>query len=134
MEANSGDPDQTPHCAVSDIVLHCLPMSPKKDARLIWVNGLGINLHENTIERSVRNLISFVTYIFIQGGFFLFLSIAEEFRDRKFSMVNLRKVSESHKTLDRRQSLQQSAFHNILQATKRVMSPPPESVKVLYLP
>ena len=38
MLANSGDPDQTPSSAPSDLGLHCLPMSHKKDARLIWVN------------------------------------------------------------------------------------------------
>ena len=32
---NSGDPDQT---AASDLVLHCLSMSHKKEARIIWVN------------------------------------------------------------------------------------------------
>ena len=37
MLANSREPDQTPHFAVFDLVLHCLPMSHKKDARLIWV-------------------------------------------------------------------------------------------------
>ena len=26
--ANSGDPDQTPHHAASDLGLHCLPMYP----------------------------------------------------------------------------------------------------------
>ena len=31
-------PDQTPHCAASDLGLHCLPMLHKKGARLIWVN------------------------------------------------------------------------------------------------
>ena len=35
--ANSGDPDQTPHSAASYPSLHCLPMSHKIDARLIWV-------------------------------------------------------------------------------------------------
>ena len=34
LKANSEDPDQTPR----DLVLHCLPMSLKKKARLIWVN------------------------------------------------------------------------------------------------
>ena len=34
---NSGEPDQTPCFATSDLVLHCLSMSYKKDARLIWV-------------------------------------------------------------------------------------------------
>ena len=28
-----------PHSAASDLGLGCLPMSHKKDARLIWVNG-----------------------------------------------------------------------------------------------
>ena len=38
MLANSGDPDQTPRSAASDLGLHCLPMSHKKDPMLIWVN------------------------------------------------------------------------------------------------
>ena len=38
MLANSGDLDQTPHSAAADLGLHCLPMSHKKGARLIWVN------------------------------------------------------------------------------------------------
>ena len=33
----NGEPDQMPYFAVSDMVLHCLLMSHKKDARLIWV-------------------------------------------------------------------------------------------------
>ena len=31
---NRGDPDQTPRSVESDLVLHCLPMSNKKEARL----------------------------------------------------------------------------------------------------
>ena len=38
---NSGDPDQTPPFAASDLGLHCLPLSYKKDARLISVNIRG---------------------------------------------------------------------------------------------
>ena len=37
LQANSGEPDQTPLFAASDLFLHCLPMSHKKDARLIQV-------------------------------------------------------------------------------------------------
>ena len=37
MQANSGDPDQTPYSVASDLGLHYLPMSHKKDARHIWV-------------------------------------------------------------------------------------------------
>ena len=37
LQANSAEPDQTPRSAASDMVLHCLSMSHKKDARLIWV-------------------------------------------------------------------------------------------------
>ena len=29
--------DQTPYSAAADMGLHCLPMSHKKNARLIWV-------------------------------------------------------------------------------------------------
>ena len=31
--------DQTPHSAATDLGLHSLPMSYKKDARLIWVKS-----------------------------------------------------------------------------------------------
>ena len=39
MQANSADPDQTPHSVASDLGLHYLSiaMSHKKDARHIWV-------------------------------------------------------------------------------------------------
>ena len=37
MHEISGDPDQTPHSVSSDLGLHYLPMSHKKDARQIWV-------------------------------------------------------------------------------------------------
>ena len=30
-----------PHFAASDLVLHCLPMSHKKDTTFIWVNYIG---------------------------------------------------------------------------------------------
>ena len=42
LSANSGQPGQTPHFAASDLVLHCLLMSHKKDARLIWVKTTGM--------------------------------------------------------------------------------------------
>ena len=32
FNANSADPDQTPHSVASDLGLHCLPMSPLWDA------------------------------------------------------------------------------------------------------
>ena len=36
--ANSGDPDQTPHSAASDLGLHCLPITLLGVSRLQWVN------------------------------------------------------------------------------------------------
>ena len=39
MQANSRDPDQTPHSVASDLGLHGLPMSHKKDARHLWVKN-----------------------------------------------------------------------------------------------
>ena len=52
MQTNSGDPDQTPHSVVSDLVLHCLSMSHKKDTRHIWVKKAIILLS----HKSSRNL------------------------------------------------------------------------------
>ena len=37
MQANSGDPDQTPHSLASDLGLDCLSVSHKKDVRHIKV-------------------------------------------------------------------------------------------------
>ena len=37
--ANSGDPDQTPQNAASDLSLHCLPNIRLEVSRLKWVNG-----------------------------------------------------------------------------------------------
>ena len=42
LNANSIDPDQTPHSAASDLGLYCLPMSLLWDARFKWVNSLPI--------------------------------------------------------------------------------------------
>ena len=35
--ANSEDPDQTPHCAASEMGLHCLPITLLRVSRLQWV-------------------------------------------------------------------------------------------------
>ena len=37
--ANSGDPDQTPRSAASDLGLHCLSITPLRVSRLQWVNN-----------------------------------------------------------------------------------------------
>ena len=42
LQANSGDPDQTPRSVASGLGLHLLPSSHKKDARLIWVKILPV--------------------------------------------------------------------------------------------
>ena len=39
VNANSVDPDQTPHSAASDLGVHCLPVSHLWDARHKWVKG-----------------------------------------------------------------------------------------------
>ena len=40
LKANRIAPDGTPRSAASHLGLFCLPMSHKKDARLIWVKAL----------------------------------------------------------------------------------------------
>ena len=37
--ANSGDADQMPHSAASDLGLHCLPITLLQVSRLQWVKG-----------------------------------------------------------------------------------------------
>ena len=44
MKANRIAPDGTSHFVASYLGLFCLPMSHKKDARLIWVNVLDPNI------------------------------------------------------------------------------------------
>ena len=39
VRKSSIDPDPTPRSAASDLGLHCLPMTQKRDARLIWVKN-----------------------------------------------------------------------------------------------
>ena len=45
--ANRIAPDGTPRFAASHLGLLCLPMSHKKDARLIWVNKQICNFNDN---------------------------------------------------------------------------------------
>ena len=52
MQANSGDPDQTPQSVASDLGLHYLPMSHKKDTKHIWVKNAIICFS----HKSCRNL------------------------------------------------------------------------------
>ena len=51
--ANSGDPDQTPHSAASDLDLHCLPMSHKKDAGLKCVQHMRFWYLSKPLDNSV---------------------------------------------------------------------------------
>ena len=54
LQANSEEPDQTPLSVASYLDLHCLPVSHKKDARLIWVN-IGL-LFEREKQQNVFTL------------------------------------------------------------------------------
>ena len=56
--ANSGDPDQTPRSAASDLGLHCLQINLLRFSRLQWVNG---NEHTFREGNSVK-LMSLVDY------------------------------------------------------------------------
>ena len=45
--ANCGDPDQTPHSAVSDLGLHCLPVTLFGVSRLQWAK---VVLHDHNLN------------------------------------------------------------------------------------
>ena len=52
MQANSGDPDHTTcKTAASDLGLHYLPMSQKKDARYKWVKNAIILLISKELQK-----------------------------------------------------------------------------------
>ena len=48
FSANSCDPDNTPHAAVSDLGLHCSPMSHK---RMLGLYGFKSALKLNTVRK-----------------------------------------------------------------------------------
>ena len=55
--ANSAEFDQMLHSVVCDLVLHCLPMFHKMDARLIPVKTKNINypaVHKSTVNDEVK--------------------------------------------------------------------------------
>ena len=53
-----GEPDQTPRFEASGLVLHCLPMSHKKDARVIWANSVSNYLIHRGSYMSVHVLLN----------------------------------------------------------------------------
>ena len=52
LKANSGDPGQMSRSVASDLGLHCLPLSHKKDVRLIWVDSF--NLWDTLIYNAAK--------------------------------------------------------------------------------
>ena len=82
---NSGDPDQMPHYLVSDLGLRCLPMSHKKDVRLICVN---IYLNEKCILFScmrvsgwiritANNLLDMIWIQTVCKGYHIYMAISQ---------------------------------------------------------
>ena len=59
INANSVDPDQTPHSAMSGLGLHCLSMSLLQDATRKWVDRF-----ENVITTAADNILKYV-FLFI---------------------------------------------------------------------
>ena len=54
--ANSGDPDQTMHSAVSDLGLHCLPITLLRHlrvSRLQWVKYYKQQIYHDELLRSI---------------------------------------------------------------------------------
>ena len=57
FNANSADPDQTPHYAASDLDLHCLPMSLLWDATHKWVKLNIFHYFQREITSAENNLL-----------------------------------------------------------------------------
>ena len=60
MQANSGDPNQTPHSVASDLGLHYLPMSHKKDAGHIWVKNANILLISLELQKFGKYIVEII--------------------------------------------------------------------------
>ena len=60
MQANSGDPDQTPYSVASNLGLHYLPMSHKKDARHIWVKNAIIMLISYELQQFWKYIVEII--------------------------------------------------------------------------
>ena len=57
------DPDKTPRFVASDLDLHCLFMSHKKDDRLIRVEDKNVSISQFTIPSRVNSF--YLRYLFI---------------------------------------------------------------------
>ena len=53
--ANSGEPDQMPHSAASDLGLHCLPNTLLGVSRLQWVNNDQFDWHKTSAQEVTVN-------------------------------------------------------------------------------
>ena len=52
LYANSGDPDQMPHSAASDLGLHCLPITLLQVSQLQWDNKPYLGIVSDTQKMS----------------------------------------------------------------------------------
>ena len=60
MQANSGDPDQTPQSVASDLGLHYMPMSRKKDSRHIWVKNAIVLLISLALQKFGKYIVEII--------------------------------------------------------------------------
>ena len=55
--ANSGDPDQMPHTAASDLDLYCLPVTHLRVSRLRWVKVILPEFRSSYIRPYIQNFV-----------------------------------------------------------------------------
>ena len=58
MQANSEDPDQTPHSVASDLGLHCLPVSQKRTLGIYGIKKNAIILLSHKSSRILGSRLS----------------------------------------------------------------------------
>ena len=58
MFSKSGNPDQTPHCAVSDMGVHCLSVTSLGVSRLQWL----VKYFDKNVRNSVSGSVLFDVY------------------------------------------------------------------------
>ena len=103
MFANSGDPDQTPLLSASDLVLHCLPMSQKMDATLIWVKTLHVVREPRLAYQALTHQLMLWVRIAIDSdlyvGFYTILNFCKEIERMPLSQFSCLAFARGCRTL-----------------------------------
>ena len=101
--ANSGNPDQTPHTAASDLGLHCLPITLLGISRLQWVKS-----NEHFTEFRIWKLTSLLLFVVMPAYCLYQTGLTKQCRPRSGSVTNDQGLHCLHTTM----TFSDTSLHN----------------------